>query len=165
MIKKLPKSVKIRKARSKDISDILKMVAGLAEFEKMSDQFVATEADYQKTLFGRKRVAEALVAEGEEGLIGYAIFFSTFSTFNGKAGVWLEDLYVKEEFRRRGVGKRLLKALGEVARGRDAGRYEWCVLDWNQNAIDLYEQVGGEILDEWRIVRMDRKGIENLPDK
>ena len=72
---------------------------------------------------------------------------------------------MKEAFRHQGVGKRLLKSLGKIAQERDAGRYEWCVLDWNQNAIDLYEQVGGEILKEWRIVRMDRKGIENLPEK
>lgn len=141
------------------------MVAELAEFEDLTDQLVATEEDYQKSLFGPVPVAEALVAEREGGLIGYAIFFSTFSTFIGKAGIWLEDLYVKEAFRHQGVGKSLLKALGKMAQERGAGRYEWCVLDWNQNAIDLYQQVGGEILEEWRIVRMDRKGIENLPEK
>ncbi len=161
----LTESVEIRPARPEDVVEILKMVAELAEFEKLTDQLVATEEDYQKSLFGPVPVAEALVAEHEGGLIGYAIFFSTFSTFIGKAGIWLEDLYVKQAFRHQGVGKRLLKSLGKLAQERDAGRYEWCVLDWNQNAIDLYEQVGGEILKEWRIVRMDRKGIENLPEK
>ncbi|MEC5129404.1 GNAT family N-acetyltransferase [Verrucomicrobiales bacterium BCK34] len=165
MSENLTKRVKIRQAKPEDVSGILKMVAELAEFEDLTDQLVATEEDYQKSLFGPVPVAEALVAEREEGLIGYAIFFSTFSTFIGKAGIWLEDLYVKEAFRHQGVGKSLLKALGKMAQERGAGRYEWCVLDWNQNAIDLYQQVGGEILEEWRIVRMDRKGIENLPEK
>ncbi|MDF1738722.1 MAG: GNAT family N-acetyltransferase [Verrucomicrobiales bacterium] len=165
MSENLTKRVKIRQAVPDDVSGILKMVAELAEFEDLTDQLVATEEDYQESLFGTVPVAEALVAEHEGALIGYAIFFSTFSTFIGKAGIWLEDLYVKEAFRHQGVGKRLLKALGKIAQERDAGRYEWCVLDWNQNAIDLYKQVGGEILEEWRIVRMDRKGIENLPEK
>ncbi|MDA7921397.1 GNAT family N-acetyltransferase [Verrucomicrobiales bacterium] len=165
MSENLIKNVKIRPAKPEDVVGILEMVAELAEFEKLSDQLVATEADYQNSLFGLVPVAEALVAENSKGLIGYAIFFSTFSTFIGRAGIWLEDLYVKEAFRHQGVGKRLLKSLGKIAQERDAGRYEWCVLDWNQNAIDLYEQVGGEILEEWRIVRMDRKGIENLPEK
>lgn len=165
MSENLTKRVKIRQAKPEDVSGILEMVAELAEFEDLTDQLVATEEDYQKSLFGPVPVAEALVAEREGGLIGYAIFFSTFSTFIGKAGIWLEDLYVKEAFRHQGVGKSLLKALGKMAQERGAGRYEWCVLDWNQNAIDLYQQVGGEILEEWRIVRMDRKGIENLPEK
>ncbi len=162
---KLTQSVRIRPATPDDVAGILKMVAELAEFEDLTDQLVATEADYQKSLFGPVPVAEALVAEQDGALIGYAIFFSTFSTFIGKAGIWLEDLYVRESFRHRGVGKNLLKALGKIAQERDAGRYEWCVLDWNQNAIDLYEQVGGEILEEWRTVRLDRKGIENLSEK
>ena len=79
--------------------------------------------------------------------------------------MWLEDLYVKPEFRRMGIGKRLLKAGGEMAKTRGAGRYEWCVLDWNQNAIDLYKQMGGDIMEEWRIVRLDRNAIESLPEK
>ena len=91
--------------------------------------------------------------------------FSTFSTFVGRAGIWLEDLYVRPDFRKAGIGKKLLKAVGRIAEERNAGRYEWCVLDWNQNAIDLYTQVGGEILDEWRIVRLDRTAIEALPAK
>ena len=165
MSEKLTKNVEIRSAKPEDVSGILKMVAELADFENLTEQLVATDADYQKSLFGPVPVAEALVAEQEGELIGYAIYFSTFSTFIGKAGIWLEDLYVREAFRHQGVGKGLLKALGKIALERDSGRYEWCVLDWNQNAIDLYEQVGGEILEEWRTVRLDRKGIENLSEK
>jgi len=155
----------IREARPEDVVAILAMVQELADFEKLGDEMIATEADYQESLFGEKPVAEALVAEFEGRLIGYAIFFSTFSTFIGRAGIWLEDLYVKQSFRKQGVGKKLLKALGSIAEARNAGRYEWSVLDWNQNAIDLYEQMGGKILKEWRIVRLDRNGIAALPEK
>ncbi|MDF1657033.1 MAG: GNAT family N-acetyltransferase [Verrucomicrobiales bacterium] len=155
----------IRKACSGDVVAILEMVQELADFEKLGDEMIATEADYQESLFGEKPVAEALIAEFDGGLFGYAIFFSTFSTFVGRAGIWLEDLYVKQSFRKQGIGKKLLKAVGTIAEERNAGRYEWCVLDWNHHAIDLYEQMGGKIMKEWRIVRLDRNGIEALPEK
>ena len=164
-IKNIHQSLEIREASSGDVPGILEMVAELAEFEHLTDQLVATEDDYQESLFGENPAAEALVATVSGDLVGYAIFFSTFSTFVGRAGIWLEDLYVRPDFRKVGIGKKLLKAVGAVAEARAAGRYEWCVLDWNQNAIDLYTQVGGEILDEWRIVRLDRASIEALPGK
>ena len=157
--------LKIREAVREDIPEILGMVRELAEFEELSDQVVATKEDYEESLFGVAPVAEALVAEVGGDIVGYAIFFSTFSTFVGRAGIWLEDLYVRAPFRKRGLGRKLLKAVGSVAGERNAGRYEWSVLDWNQNAIDLYTQVGGDILDEWRIVRLDREAIERLPEK
>lgn len=155
----------IRAAVPSDIPALLEMIRELAEFEKLSDQVVATEEDYLESLFGKNPVAGALVAEGENGLAGYAIYFYTFSSFIGRAGVWLEDLYVRPAFRGLGLGKGLLKAVGDIASKRNAGRYEWSVLDWNQNAIDLYEKVGGEILHEWRIVRLDKKGIGELTGK
>jgi len=164
-IKNIHPSVEIREACSDDVAGILEMVAELAEFEHLADQLVATEEDYQKSLFGENPAAEALVATVSGDLVGYAIFFSTFSTFIGRAGIWLEDLYVRPDFRKGGIGKKLLKAVGSIAEKRNAGRYEWCVLDWNQNAIDLYTQVGGEILNEWRIVRLDRASIKALPGK
>ena len=157
--------ITIRPAVSDDIPVLLEMIGELAEFEHLSDQVVATEDDYQESLFGDSPAAEALIAEENSAAVGYAIFFSTFSTFIGRAGIWLEDLYVRPDYRRRAIGKKLLKSVGEIARERNAGRYEWCVLDWNQNAIDLYRKMGGEILDEWRIVRLDRDGIEALPEK
>jgi GNAT superfamily N-acetyltransferase len=159
------RKITIRPAISEDIPGILEMVLELAEFEKLADQVVATREDYEESLFGANPAAEALVAEEKNELVGYAIFFSTFSTFIGRAGIWLEDLYVRPDFRKRGIGKRLLKEVGNIARERNAGRYEWCVLDWNQNAIDLYEHVGGEILDEWRIVRLNRGALDALPEK
>ena len=158
-------TVAIRPARPEDVPGILAMIRELAEFEALSHQVVATEDDYHASLFGENPAAEALVAEVENNLVGYAIFFSTFSTFIGRAGIWLEDLYVRPDFRGLGLGKGLLKAVGEIAAARNAGRYEWSVLDWNRNAIDLYERVGGEILQEWRIVRLDQQGIRSLPEK
>lgn len=157
--------IEIRPVVPDDIPVLLEMIKELAEFEHLSDQVVATEADYQESLFGESPAVEALIAKKNSEAVGYAIFFSTFSTFIGRAGIWLEDLYVRPDYRRSGIGKKLLKAVGEIAHERNAGRYEWCVLDWNQNAIDLYRNMGGEILEEWRIVRLDCKGIEELPEK
>jgi len=155
----------IRPAVSGDIPEILEMIHELALFEKLTHQVVATEADYQENLFGENPAAGALVAQEGERLVGYAIYFSTFSTFVGRAGIWLEDLYVRPAWRGSGLGKGLLKAVGEIAKERNAGRFEWSVLDWNRHAIDLYERVGGEILHEWRIVRLDHQGIRELSGK
>lgn len=158
-------AISIRPAVSEDVPGILEMIRELADFEKLTHQVVATEADYQKSLFGESPSAGALVAEDGGKLAGYAIYFPTFSTFIGRAGLWLEDLYVRPDWRGRGLGKGLLKAVGEIAAERKAGRFEWSVLDWNRNAIDLYERVGGEILHDWRIVRLDHEGIRELTGK
>lgn len=158
-------SLRIRPAVPDDVPALLAMVRELAEFERLSHQVVATEADYLESLFGDRPAAEALVAEAEGEPAGYAIFFPTFSTFLGRAGIWLEDLYVRPPHRGRGYGKALLKAVGAVARDRGAGRCEWSVLDWNRQAIGLYERIGGEILDEWRIVRLDRDRLRRLSDR
>ncbi len=158
-------SFRIRPAAPEDVPALLAMVRELAEFEHLSHQVVATEADYRESLFGERPAAEALIAEAGGEVVGYAIFFATFSTFLGRAGVWLEDLYVRPPHRGRGFGKALLKSVGAIARERGAGRYEWSVLDWNQKAIDLYERVGGEILREWRIVRLDRERLRDLSER
>ena len=155
----------IRPARPADIPALLGMIRELADFENLSDQVIATEADYQESLFGEKPAAEALIAEIDSDPVGYAIFFRTFSTFIGRAGLWLEDLYVKPAFRHQGIGEELLRCGASMAHDENAGRYEWCVLDWNQNAIELYEKVGGKILEEWRIVRMGQKEIKRLSEK
>lgn len=147
-------SFEIRPVCPEDLPELLAMIHELAEFERLTHLVTATEADYQESLFGSSPAAEALLAEKNGRPVGYAVYFSTFSTFVGRAGIWLEDLYVRPDHRGKGYGKALLKAVGAIAHERGAGRYEWTVLDWNQHAIDLYERVGGEILPEWRIVRM-----------
>ncbi|MBL9160181.1 MAG: GNAT family N-acetyltransferase [Verrucomicrobiales bacterium] len=148
-------SFQIRPVSPEDLPELLAMIRELADFERLTHLVTATEADYHESLFGETPAAEALLAEENGRPVGYAVYFSTFSTFVGRAGVWLEDLYVRPDHRGKGYGKALLKAVGAIAHERGAGRYEWTVLDWNQQAIDLYERAGGEILPEWRIVRMD----------
>jgi len=157
-------AVRIRPARPDDVPEIHALISELADFEKLRHQFTATVEDLTRSFFGENPPAGALVAEDTEAgrLIGYAIFFTSFSTFLGKAGLWLEDLYIRPDWRGRGAGKLLLRAVAEIARERGSGRYEWCVLDWNRRAIEFYEAVGAEVMPEWRIVRMDRDGIERL---
>ena len=153
----------IRPATPEDVPAIHAMILDLAVYEKLEHEFVATVEDLAASFFGQEPAAESLVAEVERGEpIGYAIFFKTFSTFLAKPGLWLEDLYVKPEYRGRGIGKGLLLAVGDIAKERGSGRYEWNVLDWNQRAIEVYEKAGARILSDWRVVRLDREGIENL---
>lgn len=138
------------------------MIRELAVFEKLEGILVTTERDLQEAFFGERPAAGCLVVEVGGQLAGYAIHFATFSSFLGRPGLWLEDLYVRPEFRGLGVGKKLLEAVVEVAREKGYGRCEWCVLDWNQRAIDFYQSMGGEILDEWRIVRVGRERMEEM---
>lgn len=155
----------IRPVTRDDLPGLLEMVRELAEFEKLLDQVEATESLYEEAFFSPNPAAEALVAEKSGALVGYAIYFTTFSSFTGRAGIWLEDLYVRPDHRGERIGKELIRRVGAIAAERNAGRCEWCVLDWNQRAIDLYESIGGEILGEWRIVRMGRDGIRDLPNR
>jgi len=118
--------------------------------------------DLERDLFGENPVIRSIVAERESEVVGYAIFFRSYSTFLGKAGIWLEDLYVKQSERGGGIGKRLLQEVGKIARAEGAGRLEWSVLDWNDPAIGFYRKLGADILGDWRICRLDSDGIENL---
>lgn len=155
-------SVSVRNVEVRDIPEMLVMIRELAEFEKLLDILVTTEEDLQKALFGEDPAAGGLVAEVDGKLVGYALHFTTFSSFLGKPGLWLEDIYIRPKWRGAGVGKQLLLAVVTHAREKHYGRCEWCVLDWNQRAIDFYESMGSKVLDEWRIVRMDRARIEEL---
>ncbi|MCB1228747.1 MAG: GNAT family N-acetyltransferase [Verrucomicrobiae bacterium] len=163
----MPGTIHVRSAEPADVSEIHTMIGELASFEDLRHQFVATVDDLTESFFGETPVAGALVAEeGETGrLIGYAIWFTTFSTFLGKAGLWLEDLYVRPDWRGQGAGKQLLVAVAGEAKQRGSGRYEWNVLDWNQRAIDFYRAAGAEILPDWRVVRMDESGIARLSER
>ncbi|MEM0895997.1 MAG: GNAT family N-acetyltransferase [Verrucomicrobiota bacterium] len=152
----------IRPATPEDVPEIHAMIGELAEFEKLSDQFVATAEELREPLFGQNPAAEALVAEEDGGLAAYAIFFTTFSTFLAKPGLWLEDLYVRPRFRGQGLGKRLVLEGAKMAEERGLGRYEWCVLDWNQNAIEFYESLGANVLKEWHTVRSEREQIRGM---
>ncbi len=146
--------IKIRLAVENDIPSILKLIKELAEYEKLSDEVKADESKLKETLFGKKKYAEVLLAEFEGEIVGQALFFHNYSTFLAKPGIYLEDLFVKPEFRGKGIGKLLLTNLIRLARERNCGRVEWAVLDWNEPAINFYEKLGAKMMNEWKIFRL-----------
>lgn len=152
----------IRGATPDDVPTIFNFVKELAEYEKMSDDVVATEASFQTHLFGERPVAEAILAFADNEPVGVAIFFHSFSTFLGKPGLHLEDLYVPVAQRGKGYGKALLTHLAKIAVERDCGRYEWTVLDWNEPAINFYQALGAEIKREWLINRVEGDALKTL---
>lgn len=146
--------ISLRLATEQDIPTILRFINGLAEYEKLADQVVATEQKLRETLFGEKRYAEVIIAEYQQQQAGFALFFHNYSTFLAKPGIYLEDLFVLPEFRGKGLGKQLLSYLAQLAVERHCGRLEWSVLDWNQPAIDFYQAQGATLLNDWRINRV-----------
>ncbi|MFO1396377.1 MAG: GNAT family N-acetyltransferase [Burkholderiales bacterium] len=147
----------IRAAERADVPDLMRLIRALAEYERLTHLVVADEAMLAEALFGPWPAAEAVIATdgGETGrAAGFALFFHTFSTFLGRRGLWLEDLFVLPEHRGRGLGRALLTHLAGIARDRGCGRFEWSVLDWNTPAIGFYERMGATLLPEWRIARV-----------
>ncbi|WP_323118639.1 GNAT family N-acetyltransferase [Burkholderia alba] len=134
----------------------------LAEFEQLTHLFVATDADVADALFGSRPSAEALVAERGGALVGYALFFHNYSTFLGRRGLYLEDLYVQPSQRGSGLGTQILRRLAALAVERRCGRFEWTVLDWNQPAIDFYEKMGATVLPDWRVARITGDALTQL---
>ncbi len=152
----------IRPAAEDDVPLVLALIKELAEYERMADQVVATEADVHRSLFGATPHAEAVIATLGETPVGFALFFHSFSTFLAKPGLYLEDLYVKEEFRGRGFGRQLLVHLARIATSRGCGRFEWSVLDWNEVAIRSYRRAGAVPLDEWTVYRLTGDALDRL---
>ncbi|HWW72860.1 MAG TPA: GNAT family N-acetyltransferase [Duganella sp.] len=152
----------IRPAEPADVSAIFGMIFELAVFEKLEHMVVANEAMLHESLFGDKPGCEALVGEANGEVVTFALFFHNFSTFLCKKGLYLEDLYVKQACRGRGYGKQMLVALARLAVERDCGRFEWSVLDWNTNAIKLYEGMGATVMPEWRICRVTGEALTEL---
>jgi len=152
----------IRAATPADVGAVFALMYELAEFEKLTHLFVATESSLHDALFGTRPAAEALVAEQAGEVVGYALFFHNFSTFLAKRGLYLEDLYVRPALRGSGLGTKLLKKLAALAVERQCGRFEWSVLDWNQNAIDFYEKMGATVLPDWRVVRVTGDSLNRL---
>ncbi len=144
----------IRTADEKDVPVIFSLIKELAEYEKLSDQISTSEKQLRETLFGDERFVEVLIAEFDGMMVGYALFFKNFSTFLGKPGIYLEDLYVKPEMRGKGIGKALLDRIILTAKQRNYGRVEWSVLDWNESAIDFYLKIGAKPLNDWKIFRI-----------
>jgi GNAT superfamily N-acetyltransferase len=157
-----PPGFAVRAARRDDVSAIHAMIVALAGYEKLADLCVATEAQIESALFGERPAAEVLIAEANGQAAGFALFFHNFSTFLGRRGLWLEDLFVLPAYRRRGCAQALLRALAATAVERGCGRFEWAVLDWNAPAIDFYESLGATVLPDWRIVRVVGAALEDL---
>jgi GNAT superfamily N-acetyltransferase len=152
----------VRSASTEDVPLILSFINELAEYERLSHEVVATEEMLREHLFGERPVAEVLIAEHGGEAAGFALFFHTFSTFLGRPGIYLEDLYVRPEFRRAGIGHALLVHLASVARERGCGRLEWSVLDWNEAAIGFYRGIGASPVSGWTVYRVTGEALEGL---
>lgn len=152
----------IRHAQPKDTSLILGFIRELAAYEKLDHEVVATEKDIETNLFGAQPKAECILAEHDHRPVGFALYFHNFSTFLGRPGLYLEDLYVKPEYRGRGFGRKLLAYLAKLAVQRGCGRFEWAVLDWNTPAIRFYESLGAKIIHEWKINRVTGAALTKL---
>lgn len=154
--------IRIRFATRKDIPIILGLIRDLAEYEKLLSEVVATEEILEKSLFGQRKTAEVLIGFFGNEPVSYALFFHNFSTFLGKPGIYIEDLYVKKEFRGKGIGKALFSRIAGIVRERDCGRLEWAVLDWNQPAIQFYEHLGARPMKGWTVYRLIGDHLEQL---
>lgn len=155
----------LRTAVKADVPLILDFIKHLAEYEKLSHEVVATEDLLEKHLFGEEKVAEVVIGYENEMPVGFALYFYSFSTFLGRPGIYLEDLFVLEEARGRGYGKALLLYLTKIAKEKDCGRVEWAVLDWNQPAIDFYNSLGARQMDEWIVNRVSGTTLNILAEK
>jgi GNAT superfamily N-acetyltransferase len=154
--------LQIRPAAEDDVPVILTLVKKLAAYERLSHQVIATEEDFRSALFGANRVAEALLALSGNEPVAFALYFTTFSTFVGRPGIYLEDIFVEPEYRGKGIGAALLSRIAHIARERNYGRVEWSVLTWNQPAIEFYERKGAERMEEWRVFRLAGAALEKL---
>ena len=154
--------VTIRPATRGDVPVILELIQGLAEYEKLAQECVATEAALDETLFGARPQAEVIIALADGTPAGFALFFPNYSTFLAKQGLYLEDLFVKPAFRGRGIGKALLVHLAQLAVSRRCGRLEWSVLDWTEDAIRFYESLRAKAMDEWTVYRVTGPALEQL---
>lgn len=154
---------KIRIAKEEDTSLILKFIKELADYEKLLSEVVATEEILRESLF-KRNMAEVIIGELNGKPIGFALFFHNFSTFLGKPGIYLEDLYVKPAFRGRDFGKQMLGYLATLCEERDCGRLEWWCLDWNKSSIEFYKKLGAESMDEWTTFRVTGKKLKKLSE-
>ena len=159
-----PRKFEIRTARAEDVPIILQLVRDLATYERAPNEVTATEEQLVEVLFGPRPSAEVMLAFEEDTAVGFAVFFHNFSTWLGRPGLYLEDLFVKPEVRGKGYGRALLVHLAKIARERGCGRMEWAVLDWNDPAIQFYHKVGAAPMDEWTVFRLTGEGIAKLAD-
>ncbi|WP_300717121.1 GNAT family N-acetyltransferase [Hydrogenophaga sp.] len=152
----------IRAAELRDVNPIVQLIRELAAFEHLTHLLQVTPEKLRPHLFGERPVVEALVAESDATVLGFALFFTNFSTFLAQPGLYLEDLYVQPAQRGRGIGEALLSRVGRIAVERDFGRFEWSVLDWNANAIRFYEKMGATVMPDWRICRVTGDALQRF---
>jgi GNAT superfamily N-acetyltransferase len=157
-------SFEIKFATPEDVPLVLSFIKELAEYEKLLHEVVATEDILQETLFGPKSHAEVVIGYLDQKPISFALFFHNFSTFLGRPGIYLEDLYVKPAARGHGIGKRMLSFLAKLAIDRKCGRLEWWVLDWNTPAIEFYKKIGAKPMDEWTVYRVTEDDLTALAE-
>ena len=160
-----PRKFEIRTARVEDVPIILQLIRDLATYERAPNEVTATEEQLVEVLFGPRPSAEVLLAFEQDTAVGFAVFFHNFSTWLGRPGLYLEDLFVKPEVRGKGYGRALLVHLAKIARERGCGRMEWAVLDWNDPAIQFYRKLGAKPMDEWTVFRLTSDGIAKLAEQ
>jgi GNAT superfamily N-acetyltransferase len=165
LLKPVRADFEIRSATRADVPELLRLIRELAVYEKLEHMAVGTEAMLAEALFGERPAAEAMIAQAGGRAVGFALFFTTFSTFLCRPGLYLEDLFVEPAHRGAGIGKALLARLAALAAQRGCGRLEWRVLDWNEPSIRFYESLGASLLEEWILVRMTREEFEALAKK
>ena len=156
--------IRIVPATERDAPLILSLIKGLADYERLADKVEATEDDVRESLFGEWPAAEVVLAYVGADVAGFALFFHNYSTFLGRRGLYLEDLFVLPAYRSRGVGRRLLSHLARIAIERKCGRMEWWVLDWNESAIRFYRSIGAVAMDEWTVYRLNGDALGRLAD-
>ena len=155
-------AIRIERATERDVPLIFRLIQGLADYEKLAHEVTATEAGLHETLFGARPAADVIIAYAGETPAGFALFFPNYSTFLGKPGLYLEDLFVLPEWRGHGLGLALMKGLAAIAVERGCGRFEWSVLDWNEPAIGFYQGLGARLMDGWSIVRVTGDALTKL---
>jgi GNAT superfamily N-acetyltransferase len=148
-----------------ELPGLLELIRELARFERLEQEVEATVDSLAKAFFGSPPAAGALLARHGDELAGYAIYFFTFSSFVGRRGIWLEDVYVRPQFRQQGLGRTLIESVARVGVEHGCGRYEWTALNWNKNALEFYEKLGAKVLDEWLILRLSAEGLQRLGTK
>jgi GNAT superfamily N-acetyltransferase len=157
--------LKIRPAKEKDVDTIFELILGLAAYEKLIDRVTGDTDLLRSHLFRDRAYAEVILAELDGLAIGFALFFHTYSTFLTQPGLYLEDVFIRPEYRRQGVGKALMNSVVKIAHERGCGRLEWSVLDWNQNAIEFYQSLGATVLPDWKICRMSAETLAEIATK
>ncbi len=158
----MPRAFDIKLATIEDVPLILNFIKELAEYEKVAHEVVATQETLRETLFGENPHAEVIIGHLNETPVAFALFFHNFSTFLGKPGIYLEDLFVRPEARGNGIGQKMLAYLAKLAKDRHCSHMRWCVLDWNESAIGFYKRMGATAMDQWKIYRVTEQALDDL---